>query len=205
MIASPSGNLCMWKTLVITSSHWNQMEMERGKKKTNTWKVTMVQLVCISSLGSRFRCVAWAIFQLRLELKLQVAGSSILPKHNYSAGNVIHGNTHTIHAWYIIPSWMVDFYGFHVGKYTILHGSYGICSTTLWSQGNQRRPKSTAQESCFPHRYCKNHTQYQPTTIDIQTCLIHHLAIRSGGINKLLKVSTNHLFLPKKGRAMDIW
>ena len=114
------GTFVCEKTLVITSSHWNQMEMERGKKKKNTWKVTMVQLVCISSLGSRFRCVAWAIFQLWLELKLQVAGSSILPKHNYSAGSVIHGNTHTIHAWYIIPSWMVDFYGFHVGKYTIL-------------------------------------------------------------------------------------
>ena len=35
--------------------------------------------------------------------------------------------THRIHVWYIYLH-LVDFYGFHVGKYTI-HGSYRIGST----------------------------------------------------------------------------
>ena len=26
-----------------------------------------------------------------------------------------------------LPTWMVDFYGFHVGKYTMAMGSYGNC------------------------------------------------------------------------------
>ena len=29
-----------------------------------------------------------------------------------------------------LPTWMSEFYGFHVGKYDIIHGSYGICICT---------------------------------------------------------------------------
>ena len=43
-------------------------------------------------------------------------------------------NTHSIHGTCIF-TWMVDFYGFHVGKYTI-HGSYGIRNCgSLWNRG----------------------------------------------------------------------
>ena len=43
-----------------------------------------------------------------------------------------NSHTHRIHGTIVyIPTWMVDFYGFHVGKYTLqytIHGSYGIDS-----------------------------------------------------------------------------
>ena len=83
----------------------------------------------------------WALWSTSKNLQLYFGSGK---NTNYRQINQI---CHIIHAWYIyifLPTWMVDFYGNFVGKYTNIYQSHGCCYT-----GTATYPRAPSRFTTF--------------------------------------------------------
>ena len=80
-----------------------------------------------------------------------------------------------------LPTWMVDFYGFHVGKYTI-HGCYGVWKFTNYLDQNHLLSNiCTVSLTYFQDFHTKSSFQVQESRI-CELCTLHkiHISHRKG-------------------------
>ena len=123
------GNHFVWQQILsqekkITSFVWGGTKTMGLPHHLDVFYHLDASINFLPTTSALFQCI---FFQPLAKLKLVVVSVVTKEWHRLESGHSADwypNITHTIHVWYIHLH-LVNFYGFHVGKYTI-HGSYGL-------------------------------------------------------------------------------
>ena len=88
------------------------------------WDICSAYLLCTDFLHRRS---SWLGYQRVVPYFKQSRGKLQKRRRGCdSCWDLTSKGSHRIHVWYIYLHFLVDFYGFHAGKYRLIHGSFGV-------------------------------------------------------------------------------